>query len=110
MDYIMIDLRRVGGVTKWMKVAGMAEAFNLPATPRPDASASGCRCRRADGGHAVDVEAVPGDAGDREGPVGAADQAGPRVEVRREGGCGVPGLSASRERYRRGRRRAGEGS
>jgi L-alanine-DL-glutamate epimerase-like enolase superfamily enzyme len=26
----MIDLLRVGGVTQWMKVAGMAEAFNLP--------------------------------------------------------------------------------
>jgi L-alanine-DL-glutamate epimerase-like enolase superfamily enzyme len=26
----MIDLIRVGGVTQWMKVAGMAEAFNLP--------------------------------------------------------------------------------
>ena len=30
VDYIMIDLCRVGGVTQWMKVAGMAEAFNLP--------------------------------------------------------------------------------
>src|SRR5947209_2911435 len=28
VDYIMIDLCRVGGVTQWMKVAGMAEAFN----------------------------------------------------------------------------------
>jgi L-alanine-DL-glutamate epimerase-like enolase superfamily enzyme len=24
------DLVRVGGITQWMKVAGMAEAFNLP--------------------------------------------------------------------------------
>lgn len=30
VDYIMIDLVRVGGVSQWMKVAGMAEAFNLP--------------------------------------------------------------------------------
>jgi L-alanine-DL-glutamate epimerase-like enolase superfamily enzyme len=30
VDYIMIDLCRVGGVTPWLKVAGMAEAFNLP--------------------------------------------------------------------------------
>src|SRR5712671_3191194 len=30
VDYVMIDLCRVGGVTPWMKVAGMAEAFNLP--------------------------------------------------------------------------------
>src|SRR5215831_2161593 len=30
VDYVMIDLIRVGGFTQWMKVAGMAEAFNLP--------------------------------------------------------------------------------
>jgi L-alanine-DL-glutamate epimerase-like enolase superfamily enzyme len=30
LDIVMIDLVRVGGITQWMKVAGMAEAFNLP--------------------------------------------------------------------------------
>ena len=30
VDIVMIDLVRVGGVTPWLKVAGMAEAFNLP--------------------------------------------------------------------------------
>ncbi len=30
IDIVMIDLLRVGGVTQWRKVAGMAEAFNLP--------------------------------------------------------------------------------
>ena len=30
VDIVMVDLARVGGVTQWMKVAGMAEAFNLP--------------------------------------------------------------------------------
>jgi L-talarate/galactarate dehydratase len=30
VDVVMIDLVRVGGVTQWVKVAGMAEAFNLP--------------------------------------------------------------------------------
>ena len=30
VDIAMIDLLRVGGITQWMKVAGMAEAFNLP--------------------------------------------------------------------------------
>jgi L-talarate/galactarate dehydratase len=30
VDYVMIDLVRVGGITQWMKVASMAEAFNLP--------------------------------------------------------------------------------
>jgi L-alanine-DL-glutamate epimerase-like enolase superfamily enzyme len=30
IDNDMIDLLRVGGITQWMKVAGMAEAFNVP--------------------------------------------------------------------------------
>jgi L-alanine-DL-glutamate epimerase-like enolase superfamily enzyme len=30
IDIVMVDLLRVGGITQWMKVAGMAEAFNLP--------------------------------------------------------------------------------
>jgi L-alanine-DL-glutamate epimerase-like enolase superfamily enzyme len=30
IDIAMIDLLRVGGITQWMKVAGMAEAFNVP--------------------------------------------------------------------------------
>src|SRR5207302_6464008 len=30
IDIVMIDLLRVGGISQWLKVAGMAEAFNLP--------------------------------------------------------------------------------
>jgi L-alanine-DL-glutamate epimerase-like enolase superfamily enzyme len=30
VDIVMIDLFRVGGIANWLKVAGMAEAFNLP--------------------------------------------------------------------------------
>jgi L-alanine-DL-glutamate epimerase-like enolase superfamily enzyme len=30
LDIVMIDLVRVGGITQWLKVAGLAEAFNLP--------------------------------------------------------------------------------
>ena len=30
VDYVMIDLIRAGGITPWLKIAGMAEAFNLP--------------------------------------------------------------------------------
>ena len=30
VDIVMIDLVRVGGISQWLKVAGMAEAFNLP--------------------------------------------------------------------------------
>jgi L-alanine-DL-glutamate epimerase-like enolase superfamily enzyme len=30
IDIAMIDLLRAGGITQWMKIAGMAEAFNVP--------------------------------------------------------------------------------
>jgi len=30
VDIIMIDVNRVGGISNWMKVAALAEAFNLP--------------------------------------------------------------------------------
>ena len=30
VDIVMIDLIRVGGISNWLKVAAMAEAFNLP--------------------------------------------------------------------------------
>ncbi|MEI9803435.1 MAG: enolase C-terminal domain-like protein [Pseudolabrys sp.] len=30
VDIVMIDLLRAGGVTQWMKIAGMAEAFSRP--------------------------------------------------------------------------------
>jgi L-alanine-DL-glutamate epimerase-like enolase superfamily enzyme len=30
IDIVMIDLLRVGGITQWTKVAGLAEAFNVP--------------------------------------------------------------------------------
>jgi L-alanine-DL-glutamate epimerase-like enolase superfamily enzyme len=30
VDIVMIDLVRVSGITQWLRVAGMAEAFNLP--------------------------------------------------------------------------------
>ncbi len=30
LDFVMIDMFRAGGITQWMKIAGMAEAFNLP--------------------------------------------------------------------------------
>ena len=96
VDYIMIDLCRVGGVDAvdegrrhggGVQPAGgqPRDAGDAPAPDRRDAE-------RADGGiHAVDAEAVPGDAGDREGTAGAADQAGAGAGVRREGGGGVPG-------------------
>jgi len=30
VDIVMIDQVRCGGITSWLKIAGMAEAFNLP--------------------------------------------------------------------------------
>jgi L-alanine-DL-glutamate epimerase-like enolase superfamily enzyme len=30
VDIVMIDLLRAGGVTQWIKIAGMAESFNRP--------------------------------------------------------------------------------
>ena len=30
VDIVMVDILRAGGVSQWMKIAGMAEAFNLP--------------------------------------------------------------------------------
>jgi L-alanine-DL-glutamate epimerase-like enolase superfamily enzyme len=30
VDIVMIDLVRAGGITQWLKIAGMAEAFNVP--------------------------------------------------------------------------------
>jgi len=30
IDIVMIDLLRAGGITQWMKIAGLAEAFNVP--------------------------------------------------------------------------------
>jgi L-alanine-DL-glutamate epimerase-like enolase superfamily enzyme len=30
VDIVMVDVLRAGGMTQWMKIAGMAEAFNLP--------------------------------------------------------------------------------
>ena len=30
VDIVMIDVLRAGGITTWMKIAGMAQAFNLP--------------------------------------------------------------------------------
>lgn len=30
VDIVMVDVLRAGGITQWIKIAGMAEAFNLP--------------------------------------------------------------------------------
>src|SRR5207244_9093122 len=30
VDIVMVDVLRAGGISQWVKIAGMAEAFNLP--------------------------------------------------------------------------------
>ncbi len=44
IDIVMIDLMRVGGITQWLKVAGIAEAFNLPVVSHmlPELEPSNC--------------------------------------------------------------------
>jgi hypothetical protein len=59
VDIVMIDLCRVGGITQWMKVAGMAEAFNLPVVshllPRDSSASDRRRSQRSDRRvHAID--------------------------------------------------------
>jgi L-alanine-DL-glutamate epimerase-like enolase superfamily enzyme len=33
VDIAMVDLQRVGGITEWMKVASLAEAWSMPIVP-----------------------------------------------------------------------------
>ncbi len=86
VDIVMIDLVRVGGISQFMKVAGMAEAFNLGARDRrlPD---------RAHGRvHAMDARPLRGNAQNRQGRTGAAGEAGLGSQVRREGDRALQGL------------------
>ena len=58
LDIVMIDLMRVGGITQFRKVAGMAEAFNLPVVSHiaPEVQVHNVAAipQRADGGiHAL---------------------------------------------------------
>ena len=81
IDMVMIDLLRVGGITQWMKVAGMAEAFNMPVVSPPDSrdprAPGGGDSERSDGGvHAVDTPPVRVGAGDPGRPACGAGQAG----------------------------------
>ena len=64
-DIVMIDLVRVGGITQWLKVAGMAEAFNLPVVnpliPEAHVHLSGDPERPDGGVYAEPVSPVRGD-------------------------------------------------
>ena len=63
VDYVMIDLIRVGGITQWMKVAGISEAFNLPVVshviPEIHSHLVAAGPQRSDGRiHGLDAEAI----------------------------------------------------
>ena len=65
IDIVMVDLLRAGGITQWMKIAHMAEAYNLPVGHAPGARDTGARAgssaeRPLRGAHAVGVPPVRG--------------------------------------------------
>ncbi len=96
IDIVMIDLLRVGGVTQFVKVAGMAEAFNLPVVSHLIPEFQMHMIAGIANGLTVEYmpwtlrffEETPAieDGADR-----GAGQAGVRVEVRRGGAEEVPG-------------------
>ena len=58
VDIVMVDVLRAGGISQWVKIAGMAEAFNLPIvnhlTPGDFGASRRRRAQRPDGRiHAV---------------------------------------------------------
>ena len=46
VDIVMVDLLRAGGITPFRKIAGMAEAFNLPVVSQSDTGSAGAHHRR----------------------------------------------------------------
>ena len=98
VDIVMIDQVRSGGITPWLKIAGMAEAFNLPVVSHGVPEIHVHLVGAAPNGLTVEYmprlfhlwEAVPepvdGDAGD-------ADRARARPQIRRERVPQVPRLS-----------------
>ena len=96
VDYVMIDLCRVGGVTPWMKVAGMAEAFNLPVVSHVVPEMHVHLIAAMPNGLTVEYmpwmlklyEETPAI---EKGQLVLPDEARAGAEVRREGGREVPG-------------------
>jgi enolase-like protein len=87
VDIVMIDLVRVGGITQWMKVAGMAEAFNLPVVshliPRSPCPSDRRDPERADGRvHAVAEASLRGSPAAGERRAGNANRPRSRSQIR----------------------------
>ena len=86
VDIVMIDLVRVGGITQWMKVAGMAEAFNLPVVSHLIPEVHVHLIAAIPNGHIVEYmpwtrAAVREPAAAGEGRDGRADGSGPRPRL-----------------------------
>ena len=96
IDIVMIDLLRVGGITQWMKVAGMAEAFNLPVVSHLIPEIHVHLIAAIPNGLTVEympwtLPAVRGDARDRGRQARGAGQARPGPGVRPGGDQALPG-------------------
>ena len=96
IDIVMIDLLRVGGITQWMKVAGMAEAFNLPVVSHLIPEIHVHLIAAIPNGLTVEympwtLRALRGAAEDRGRPAGGATEARPRAGLRSGGDQALPG-------------------
>ena len=112
VDIVMIDLVRVGGITPWLKIAGMAEAFNLPVVSHVVPEIHVHLVAAVPNGLTVEYmpwmlklyEETPAI---EQRPARVAEQAGAGTDVRRSGGEVVHGrLSRRIDTALRGRRRA----
>ena len=86
VDIVMIDQVRSGGITPWLKIAGMAEALQSSGRQSwraRDPCASGrCRTQRAHRRiHAPPVPTVGGSPGPGKRPAGDADRPRPRPQL-----------------------------
>ena len=87
VDVPMVDLVRVGGITQWLKVAGMAEAFNLPVVSHLIPEVHVHLIGAVPNGLTVEYmpwlrAAVQGSAGAAERRTGDADRPGSRPRIR----------------------------
>ena len=101
VDIVMIDQVRSGGITPWLKIAGMAEAFNLPVVSHGVPEIHVHLVGAVPNGLTVEYmprlfhlwEAVPEPV---DGLLDDADRPRPRPQIRRGGDHEVPGLAPVR--------------
>ena len=99
VDIVMIDLMRAGGITGWLKIAGMAEAFNLPVVSHLVPEIHVHLIAAIPNGLTVEYmpwtfSAVRGSAAAGEGRARGAEQARARPQVRRGGAEALRGIRA----------------